>query len=200
VGGTPPPPSQVPSRRGGDLVPAETLTFPAIPGTGYTGWGRLPAAAYIAASLNPLFVQDFTVTPAANIANKRYVTLVSRIDADGNETGGIRLPLLQAPLGTYTGWALLKPGAGGPDLCNQSGQFIPFATTKAERLAAGDPRPSLEERYTGLDDFRAKLSAAIDAQVKARWMLREDAAAVLADGVDQYIHPRLRTAQDLSAH
>ena len=54
---------------------------------------------------------------------------------------------LDAPRGTYTGWSLLKPGMGSPDLCGQFGQFIPFAATEAERRAAGDPRPSLEERY-----------------------------------------------------
>jgi hypothetical protein len=44
--------------------------------------------------------------------------------------------------------------AGLPHLCDRDGSLIPFARTRREREATGDPRPSLEERYGGRDDRR----------------------------------------------
>jgi hypothetical protein len=78
---------------------------------------------------------------------------VPKADADGNDIAGVRLPEVTVPVATYTGWALR---ADGLDNCDAVGQRIAFARTKAERLAAGDPRPSLEERYV---DHGAYVSA-----------------------------------------
>jgi len=49
------------------------------------------------------------------------------------------------PLGTHTGWNLYR--AQPVELADRDGSFIPIAWTLAEREAAGDPRPSIEERY-----------------------------------------------------
>src|SRR6266571_150540 len=82
--------------------------------------------------------------------------LVPRVDADGNELGGVPTVLRDAPLGTYLGWNITSgPGDASYDgrpfhagqVCNYVGGMVPFAKTKAQRLAANDPRPSLEERY-----------------------------------------------------
>jgi len=48
---------------------------------------------------------------------------------------------------SYTGWALRAPAFAGDDLCDLAGQKIDFQSTKAGRLAVGDPRRSIEERY-----------------------------------------------------
>jgi hypothetical protein len=61
------------------------------------------------------------------------------------------------------------------DGCESSGQYIPFAATKAERIASGDPRPSVEERYPSYDQYRSQVMNAIDNLVKERLMLCEDA-------------------------
>jgi hypothetical protein len=62
------------------------------------------------------------------------------------------VPDVAVPIATYTGWALRASAAGDPvpivDGCDASGQKIPFAETRNERLATGDPRLSLQERYT----------------------------------------------------
>ena len=57
--------------------------------------------------------------------------------------------LHQVPLGTYTGWNGTAAGffKGQPCGGGLTGGYIPFAKSKAERDAIGDPRPSLEERY-----------------------------------------------------
>src|SRR6185295_4123820 len=77
--------------------------------------------------------------------------LVPRVDADGNEVPGIKSPLQSAPLGTYLGWNVISSGVFKGQLCNNNGTtvagYIPFAVTKADRTASGDPRLSLEERY-----------------------------------------------------
>jgi hypothetical protein len=118
---------------------------------------------------------DFTqVPPQPN--GTQYTTLVPQVDSDGNDIGGIRLPYLQVPLGTFTGWALLKQEFGGatPDICGQLGQFIPFANTAAERLAASDPRPSIEERYPSQGEYVRAVGEAAASLVRQRFLLIED--------------------------
>ena len=87
---------------------------------------------------------------------------------------------MQVPLGTYLGWNVRKAGFSEGDSCDLTGGFIPFFKTKAERLAAGDPRPSLEERYPTHADYVAKVTAAANDQVRKRVLLPEDAASIIA--------------------
>jgi hypothetical protein len=103
-----------------------------------------------------------------------YGTRVSAVDADGNELAGIRLPDIAAPLATYTGWNVYKAQPG--ELCDRDGSYIPFAKTKAEREAAGDPRPSVAERYGTRASYVAKVKAAADDLVRERLLLPDDAA------------------------
>jgi hypothetical protein len=84
----------------------------------------------------------------------------------------VRLPDVTVPLATYTGWAL-RAGAWANDGCEGSGQFIPFAKSSADRLASGDPRPSVEERYESFGQYRSAVVNAVDALVKRRLMLCE---------------------------
>jgi len=75
--------------------------------------------------------------------------LVPQVDSDGNDIGGLRLPEQAVPLGTYCDWSFRSESIGAPDtLIAMAGSFIPFAKTKAEREKNGDPRPSIEERYS----------------------------------------------------
>src|SRR5207244_11996422 len=76
-----------------------------------------------------------------------YPVFVQSTDADGNALGGIRHPLLVAPLATHVGWSLRASGYGEGELFTVQGSMIPFAQTEAERERASDPRPSLEARY-----------------------------------------------------
>jgi hypothetical protein len=107
------------------------------------------------------------------------------VDADGNDIAGIRLPYLAAPLGTHTGWSLLKPGAGGPDICGQNGQFIPFANTRAERLAAGDPRPSIEERYRNHGAYVSAVARAAARLLQQGLLLEEDKERIVEAAAEQ---------------
>ena len=97
------------------------------------------------------------------------------MDADGNEVAGMRLPPIAVPLGTYTGWNVYR--AQPCELCDRDGSFIPFAKTKKEREATGDPRRSLEERYGSRDVYVARARAAAEALVAERLLLPADATA-----------------------
>jgi hypothetical protein len=130
---------------------------------------------------------DNKVGPAADWVNPpvteaAYGTLLPAIDVDGNETSGIRLPGQVVPLGTYTGWNLYK--AVEADLCDRDGTYLPFAKTKAEREASGDPRLSLEERYGSKEAYVAKVRTAADALVRERLLLSGDAAAYVKTAME----------------
>src|SRR5262249_22203145 len=93
----------------------------------------------------------------------------------GIDLAGIQLPDIAVPLGTYTGWNLMR--SAPQDECSAMGAFIPFAVTKAQRLAVGDPRPSLEERYATHSRYVLAVETAAERLVTQRLLLPEDASA-----------------------
>jgi hypothetical protein len=128
-----------------------------------------------------------------------YITRVPLPDADGNDLGGIRLPDLAVPLGTYTGWNLRGPEIGAPDkLARWSGSFVPFAPTEAARRVAGDPRPSLEARYASRADYRERIEATAGKLVADRFLLAEDVPEITRRAVAFYDRVRARPAADPS--
>jgi hypothetical protein len=105
--------------------------------------------------------------------------LVPRTDQDGNEVGGVPVVLMMAPLGTYLGWNVVGAGFHVGQNCNYQGGWIPFAKTKAERMANGDPRLSLEERYHNHEGYvRAVKRAAAKAE-RERFLLPADRDALI---------------------
>jgi hypothetical protein len=109
--------------------------------------------------------------------------MAPKVDADGNELGGVPVVLLDAPLGTYLGWNIT---AGGErpfhkdQICNYAGGMVPFARTAAERMAKGDPRPSLEERYGSHNGYVEAVKKAAARAVAAGFLLQEDATGLIA--------------------
>jgi alpha/beta hydrolase family protein len=104
-----------------------------------------------------------------------YTVLIPQVDADDNEIGGIRLPEIEVPLATATGWALRAKDAGGAgELCYLDGSYIPFAKTKAERIANHDNRLSLEERYRDKVDYVSQIARSAEALEKSGYILPED--------------------------
>ena len=82
-------------------------------------------------------------------------------------------------LGTHPGWAVRADVPG--EMCGNLGQFIPFAKTKVDREAVGDPRPSLAERYPTKQDYVARVTQAVQTLQTQRLLSAEDAAAYIAD-------------------
>jgi hypothetical protein len=113
-------------------------------------------------------------------------------DADGNAQGGIRHPLLAAPLATHVGWSLRATGYGEGDLFTIQGSMIPFAQTEAERLRADDPRPSVDARYASRDAWAARLAQAVDQLVADRLLLAEDGDRLTAAARESWdVHQEL---------
>ena len=189
--GTPPPESRYPRLANGDLVPAtrDAIGLPDIPG--------LPSIDRV---LNPLVRYDFgpdfkavDLSGRMSIVPPRVLgvvpTYVPRVNEDGNETSGIPSVLLQAPLGTYLGWNVYRSGFFAGQGCGFQGGWIPFARTKAERLATHDPRPSLEERYGTLEDYVAIVKRAADQAVRDRFLLPEDAERLVHEAETSGVLP-----------
>jgi hypothetical protein len=108
-------------------------------------------------------------------------TLVPKVDADGMDVAGVASILRQAPLGTYLGWNVTAGGFDKGKACQLNGSYVPFAKTKAERVASGDPRPSLEERYGSHQGYVAAVKAAAEKAVAERYLLRSDADHLIAE-------------------
>ncbi len=164
--GREPPPSRVPTIAAGTAVNAEAVRMPRV-----SGFAVAPGPNGIIAPVD-------WIDPPESGPTRLYDTFVSAVDEDGNEVAGIRTPSIAVPLGTYTGWNVYR--VQPDELADRDGSFVPFARTKAEREAAGDPRPSLEERYGSRDGYVAKVQAAADALVADRLLLPSDAAAFVA--------------------
>ena len=181
VKGTLPPASIYPQLGTGELVsPAEAAKeFPSIPGVVSPGELATPIFDY---DLGPKF--DYT-DQSGSVAKqppavKGFIEpLVAKVNSDGNETAGIPSVQMQAPLGPYIGWNVLATGFFKGHACGITGSFIPFAKTKAERLASGDPRPSLEERYATQDGYVEAVKKASDKEVSRGFLLSEDAARLV---------------------
>lgn len=182
--GVAPPPSVYPTLASGNLVDAtkEAIGFPTLPG--------LPKDAPTGL-INPVIDYDFgpgfdpldaTGAPATQPpAIKRVIKMKApRVDADGNELGGVPVVLRDAPLATYLGWNITAAGFHKGKICNYAGGVIPFARTKAEREANGDPRLSLEERYGDHDGYVRAVEIAAQRAMDAGFLIERDAKALIA--------------------
>ncbi len=194
--GTPPPPSRIPSHADGTLVSYATwrTQFPAIPGV-------MPLA-----EPNALPLLDFGPDADKGILREppvvvhgrndpdggpglRYTVLVPSVDADGNDVPGVRVPMVAAPLGTYTGWNPRARGFGHGVQWRFEGSYIPFPDTIAERLATGDPRRSILERYPDWQAYVAAIARTAEHLVEQGFMLAEDIARC-ADGARDWDRSR----------
>jgi hypothetical protein len=174
-----PPPSKYPTLAGGYLVDPmkAAMGFPTIPG--------IPADApngLISAGLDYDWGPEFNYVDGSGIRTKIPPTVkrvlkakVPRVDADGNEMGGVPVVLRDAPLGTYLGWNIVAEGYNKGKICNYAAGMIPFARTKAERTANNDPRLSLEERYHDHAGYVEAVKTAAAKAVAEGFLLQADA-------------------------
>jgi hypothetical protein len=181
--GITPPESQVPRRASNaalaetqpgsqtGLVPQAELDWPTIPGVTYNGLITTRYLLDFGPDVDSGILSNYPPSVAGRPA---YPLFVSKVDKDGNEVAGIRLPPVEAPVATTTGWALRRAGFSENEGGESDGQHIPFKTTKAERLAAGDPRLSLEERYQDHDGYVKAVAKAAQKLEKQRFLLPAD--------------------------
>jgi hypothetical protein len=176
--GEEPPPSCFPRIADGTAVPmtAALAPFRRILGATVPDPDRLPNIRRV--DLGPEAGQGVGRFPAT--LGDVYPCLVPAVDADGNDVAGLRLPEQAVPLATFAGWNPRDPATGGEGLIiPMQGSTLPFAATRADRERAGDPRPSVEERYRDREDYLARVRAEADRLVAARYLLADDVSIVL---------------------
>ena len=185
MNGTPPPPSRYPTLHDGNLVPPTkaAMGFPSIPGLppSVPGYFINPFLDYdLGPEFNYLDVSGVPTTVPPFI--KQVIPmLVPRTDADGNEIGGVPEVFRDVPLGTYLGWNVTASGFHAGQICGYSGGMIPFATTMADRLANGDPRLSLQERYGDHAGYVQAVQQAAANAVAQGFMLPADANTLITN-------------------
>jgi len=175
--GLEPPPSRYPKIADGSLTPLGAVAFPKLPGVQFPT--RIQQAWH--ADYGEEFRSAGIVTIEPPKVGSAFPMRLPQVDADGNDTAGIRMPATAVPLATYTGWNLRSAAIGAPDeLYSMVGSFIPFARTKAERVKSGDPRLSAEERYASKQAYLDQVEAAAHGLVQERYLLERDVASVVA--------------------
>jgi hypothetical protein len=189
--GKEPPPSTYPKIEQKTLVPFADWKFPRIPQV------NTPHEVSLAYHLD--FALEVIGRPPGKAGGKQpqmawitveppqvgapFGVLVPQSDADGNDLGGVRLPELQVPLATYTGWNLRDPSIGAPEQrVSFLGSWIPLAGTAEERKKSGDPRPSIAERYASQEEYLSKFEQAAKKLIEQRFLLQEDLPAILERG------------------
>jgi hypothetical protein len=177
---TPMPRSSYPTLRDRLLVPATQREegFPNIPKYPFQGDQINFAELFDFGRDIDLRDQTGIVTIQPPIIDRVLPTYAVKVNSDGNEFAGVKSVLLQAPLATYTGWNTFAAGIYKGQQCALTASSFPFQETRAERIAAQDPRPSIEERYGTHQGYVCVVTNAANKSVKKRF-LRESAATTL---------------------
>jgi hypothetical protein len=140
--GTEPPPSRYPRLADGTLVRASTLS-------------SAPPFAY-----DP-FATEQSAEPPRVLGT--YTALVPRVDSDGNETGGVRMPFHTVPLAIHTSWNLRDPATGFPRYrASFIGSLIPFSPA------------AIATRYHSRDEYLGRFTVETMELIESRYLVRED--------------------------
>ena len=139
----------MPTLADGTLVEPDKTGFPAIPG------------AAVRTATNRIDPPGDWVDPKA--PEQVYRTLVCRVDEDGNEVAGIRLPDIAVPLAAYTGWNEYKAPYPTGELADRDGSYFAF------------PADKIAERYGNRADYVARVQTVVDQLMSDRLLLQEDA-------------------------
>ena len=179
VDGVRPPSSLYPKLRDGTLARLRDIDYPYIPAVNFTLAGVTTQKFYL--DRGPHFnVEDISgVMREPPIKRGSYPVRQPQVDQDGNTIAGLPSTAMLVPLGTYLGWNVRRAGFSEGDSCDLNGAYVPFFRTLAQRQAAGDPRPSLQERYPTHANYVARVTAAANSLVARRLLLPEDAAFLI---------------------
>jgi hypothetical protein len=179
--GREPPPSAYPRVSDGTLVQPTSAAM---------GWPAIPGIPTPDGVMNPVLDYDFgaffrhndgsgIISTAPPIIRQVIPTLGVAVDSDGNEIAGVKSILARLPLGTYTAWRPIVSGPLAGREASLAAGYHPFARTQAERMASGDPRLSIEERYDTLRMYYAHAENEARKMIKARFLLPADATREL---------------------
>ena len=193
--GIEPPPSRWPRLGEGLLLGAHktALGFPTLPGLR----ASVPEPDFIMPVIDYDWGPEFNPIDGSGVASHapppiRQVLpmFAPKVDADGNELGGVPVVLLDAPLGTYLGWNITAAGARpfhAGQICNYMGGMIPFARTEQERRANQDPRLSLQERYGSHEGYVQAVRQAVVRAQASGFLLPDDGLALIRAAQDSQV-------------
>lgn len=169
---TEPPANAVPTLSEHQLpsVQQYAMAFPKIPAV------RVPSRMLEPPRLD--FGPRFAAEGIAEVPPKQGPVFAARVpapDGDGNDVGGLRMPEVTVPLGTYTGWNLYNAATQAPDRIGRwDGSFIAFPRNENERIGTGDPRKSVAERYSSREAYREAFATATLALAEQELIVSDD--------------------------
>lgn len=170
VEGVEPPASRYPTIADGTLVLPDRAGWPVIPGVAMPPEPMTTYRLDLGAEW-----PEGRVTVEPPRLGAPFVSLVPAVDEAGNDRAGIRLPEIEVPLATHTGWNYRRPEIGAPDrLASEIGAYRPLARTAADRARTGDSRRAIGERYAGKEEYLGRIALAAVALVRGRYLLAED--------------------------
>jgi hypothetical protein len=180
--GTKPPDSAYP-HLGRDLVGRDRVAFPRVPGVEFPNW--MPGNWRM--DYGPEFLTKGIISIEPPKLGPAYPVLLPQVNRDGIDVGGILLPEVAVPLGTFTGWNYLVPVHPNLDyLAGLTGSFIPFPLTTRDRKASGDTRQSIAERYARRDDYLNRIRTVAQRLVERRLLRAEDVNAITAESASRW--------------
>ena len=192
--GKAPPESRYPRIADGTLVRHEALAFPEIPvfrtvkEMSMRLLTRAPERVHDTLRLDfgPQWKNRIIAKQPPGVG-KPFPALVPQVNDDGNEVAGVRLPQLEVPLATYTGWNLRDAKIGMPnERVSFLGSFFPLPKTKADAEAADDRRRAIAERYASRDEYLAKFREAATKLADDRFLLPQDIDALVVRGGEEW--------------
>ena len=125
------------------------------------------------ADMGPRASEGVGAYPVAE--GRAYPSFVSALDADGNEVAGIRLPDIEAPVGTHSGWNPRHPDSGSPE------QIIPMVG-----FSLFFSPDEVRRRYADRAAYEAQARAAAERLAAERYLLAEDVEVVVAGALSRY--------------
>jgi hypothetical protein len=181
--GKEPPASRYPTLAQKDLSPREAVRFPHSPAITLPDY--MPQVWRM--DYGPEFLTKGIITREPPALGDPYAVLVPQVDADGNDLGGVRLPEVAVPLGTFTGWNVQLPQMASLHyLSGLIGSFEPFPQTRPDRERSGDARKSIAGRYAGRQQYLDRVRAAAEELVRQRFLLEADVPAVLRRAAEMW--------------
>ena len=170
--GVEPPPSRHPRLADGTAVPPDALA---------PVFARIPAARYPRHHARPRRLDWSTLPPTAGPALRlarlrgRRRRQRDRRHRPAGDRGAARHAYRLEPAASRHRRRRAAPGLRGR-------RPFPFARTRAEREATGDPRPSIAERYASREDYLERVRQAAEALARAGYLLADDVPLSVAAG------------------
>jgi hypothetical protein len=174
VRGTPPPASVFPRQSDGTAATREDVAARLAAITDLELPDIEACPAMVPLDLGPR-ADDGIGTFPSRLAGDPYLSVVSTVDEVGNETGGIRLPDIEVPVGTHTGFNPRHPETGG------AGQILDYPGSTVLFDAA-----RLREAYASRDAYLTQIRAAAEHLVRDRYLLPEDIDRCVTNAAARY--------------